>query len=157
MPRTYTNRRGKLLLNAAVIAALSILGFPADSKDVDKAVAYSQCIRKNGFPDFPDPDAEGRILLRQRLDNRSAPAFRTAHEACNDVAPEGWASERPEPERKAKLLGFAQCVRDKGIADFPYPSSEGQFDFANITDSPKLKFAMETCRQANGVIVGFGG
>lgn len=159
MPRTYTNRRGTkvLLLNAAVIAALSILGFPADAKDVGKAVAYSQCMRKNGFPDFPDPDAEGRILLRQRLDDRSAPAFRTAHTACNDLAPEGWASERPDPARKAKLLGFAQCVRDEGIADFPDPSGEGRFDFTNVADSPKLKSAMETCRQAKGVIVGFGG
>ncbi|PLP56621.1 hypothetical protein CYK37_24610 [Mesorhizobium loti] len=153
------NRSGTkvLLLNAAVIAALSIWESPADAKDVGKAVAYSQCMRKNGFPDFPDPDAEGRILLRQRLDDRSAPAFRTAHAACNDLAPEGWASERPDPERRTKLLGFAQCVRDEGIADFPDPSREGQFDFATITDSPKLKSAMETCRQAKGVTVGFGG
>ncbi|MCR4268557.1 hypothetical protein [Nitratireductor sp. ZSWI3] len=159
MLRTYTNRHKTklLLLNAAVIAALSVWGSPADARDVEKAVVYAQCMRANGFPDFPDPDAGGRILLRQRLDDRSAPALRTAHKACNDLAPEGWASERPDPERKAKLLGFAQCVRDEGIADFPDPSSEGQFDFATITDSPELKSAMETCRQAKGVIVGFGG
>ncbi|MEC9246450.1 MAG: hypothetical protein VYB05_16940 [Pseudomonadota bacterium] len=159
MLRTYTNRHETklLLLNAAVIAALSIWESPADARDVEKAVVYAQCMRANGFPDFPDPDAGGRILLRQRLDDRSAPALRTAHKACNDLAPEGWASERPDPERKGKLLGFAQCVRDEGIADFPDPSSEGQFDFATITDSPELKSAMETCRQAKGVIAGFGG
>lgn len=159
MSRTYTNRSGTrgLLLNAAMIAALSVAGFPANAKDADKAVAYAQCMRQSGFPDFPDPDAEGRILLRKRLDDRSAPAFRTAHKACNDLAPEGWASQRPDPERKAKLLGFAQCVREAGITDFPDPSSEGQFDFATVTDSPKLKSAMEACRQAKGVIVGFGG
>lgn len=159
MLNTCTNRSGTkmLLLNAAVIAALSIWGSPADAKDAEKAVAYAQCMRKNGFPDFPDPDAEGRILLRPRLDDRSAPAFRAAHAACNNLAPEGWASERPDPERRAKLLGFARCVRDEGIADFPDPGSAGQFDFATITDSPKLKSAMETCRQAKGVTVGFGG
>lgn len=159
MLNTCTNRSGTkmLLLNAAVIAALSIWGSPADAKDEEKAVAYAQCMRKNGFPDFPDPDAEGRILLRPRLDDRSAPAFRAAHAACNNLAPEGWASERPDPERRAKLLGFARCVRDEGIADFPDPGSAGQFDFATITDSPKLKSAMETCRQAKGVTVGFGG
>ncbi len=159
MPSTCTNRGGKkmLLLNAAVVAALSILASPADAGNAEKAVAYAQCMRKNGFPDFPDPDAEGRILLRPRLDDRSAPAFRAAHAACNDVAPEGWASERPDPERRAKLLGFAQCVRDEGIAGFPDPGSEGQFDFSTVADSPKLKSAMATCRQAKGVTVGFGG
>ena len=91
MPNTCTNRSGtKLLLNAAMIAALSIWGSPAVAGDAEKAVAYAQCMRKSGFPDFPDPDAEGRILLRQRLDDRSAPAFRAAHAACNDLAPEGW-------------------------------------------------------------------
>lgn len=158
MLSTYTNHsKAKLLLSAAMIAALSIWGNPADAKDGEKAAAYAQCMRKNGFPDFPDPDAEGRILLRPRLDDRSAPAFRQAHAACNDVAPEGWASERPDPQRRAKLLGFAQCVRDEGVANFPDPGSEGQFDFATVTDSPKLKSAMENCRKAKGVTVGFGG
>lgn len=159
MPNTCTNRGGTkiLLLNAAMIAALSIWGSPADAGDTEKAVAYAQCMRKNGFPDFPDPDAEGRILLRPRLDDRSAPAFRKAHAACNDLAPEGWASERPDPARRAKLLGFAQCVRDEGVAEFPDPGSAGQFDFATVTDSPKLKSAMEACRRAKGVTVGYGG
>lgn len=159
MPNTRTNRTGMkvLFLNAAMITALSIWGSPADAKDTEKAAAYAQCMRKNGFPDFPDPDAEGRILLRQRLDDQSAPAFRKAHAACNDLAPEGWASERSDPERRAKLLGFAQCVRDEGVSDFPDPSEEGRFDFATVTDSPKLKSAMEACRRSKGVSVGFGG
>ena len=44
MPNTCTNRRGTkmVLLNAAMIAALSIWGSPADAGDTEKAVAYAQ-------------------------------------------------------------------------------------------------------------------
>src|SRR5687768_222053 len=36
---------------------------PAVQDAEDAALAYSQCIRENGVPAFPDPDAEGRILI----------------------------------------------------------------------------------------------
>lgn len=149
-----------LPLRAIALAAMLSLAFPASARNADpveQAVVYAQCMRQNGFADFPDPDSEGRILLRSRLESRSAPAFRAAHRACNDVAPPGWRSERPDPDRKAKLLGFAQCMRAKGVADFPDPSAQGEFDFGRIADSPTLRTAMENCRRARGIMVGFGG
>ena len=166
MPPTDTHRKrikAPPLTVAALAMALS-LGSQAraqDAEPADQGLAYSQCMRKNGFPDFPDPDSEGRILLQQRLDSRSAPAFQAAGEACRDLAPPGWAAERPDSERMEQLLGFAQCVRDEGVPDFPDPNAEGGFDFAgmdiDIADSPTMRAAMETCRQAEGVTVGFGG
>ena len=149
-----------LPLSALALAATFSLAFPASAQNADpaeQAAAYARCMRQNGFTDFPDPDSEGRILLRSRLDSRSAPAFRAAHQACNEVAPPGWRSERPDPNRRTKLLGFAQCVRAKGVADFPDPSARGEFDFSRIADSPTLRTAMENCRRAKGIVVGFGG
>jgi len=130
---------------------------PQSADPMKQAAVYAKCMRQNGFADFPDPDAQGRILLHSRLDSRSMKAFQAAHKGCNDVAPPGWRSERPDPDRQAKLLGFAQCVRAKGVLDFPNPSAKGAFDFGRIADSPMLRTAMETCRQSTGIMVGFGG
>lgn len=156
----HFNSAKVLPLGVIALATTLAWSFPANAGNagpVEQAVVYAQCMRQNGFADFPDPDSEGRILLRPRLDSRSAPAFRAAHLACNDVAPPGWRSERPDPNRRAKLLGFTKCVRAKGVADFPDPAARGEFDFGRIADSPTLRTAMENCRRATGVMVGFGG
>src|SRR5688500_9115305 len=34
---------------------------PAAEDPEDAALAWSQCMRENGVPEFPDPDSEGRI------------------------------------------------------------------------------------------------
>jgi len=50
-----------------------------------QAVRYSQCMRENGVPDFPDP-VDGRIQLRAEkgsdLDPESA-GFKKAQETCS--------------------------------------------------------------------------
>jgi hypothetical protein len=149
-----------LPLGAIALAAAVAPACPANAQTAapaKQAVVYAKCMRQHGFADFPDPDSEGRILFRARLDARSMKAVRAAHKSCNDVAPPGWRSERPDPDRRAKLLGFAQCVRAKGVADFPDPGARGAFDFDRIADSPTLRIAMADCRRITGLMVGFGG
>lgn len=49
---------------------------------------FSQCMRENGLPDFPDPDTQGR-LRGTGHEQQDTPQYRTALEACRDMLPGG--------------------------------------------------------------------
>lgn len=122
----------------------------------DQALAYAQCVRENGYPEFPDPDAEGGFQFL--LDRRSTPGFMAAQEACRDLAPGSLAPDGADPDRMERLVTFAQCMRDGGVADFPDPDPQGGFDFRGLNiGSPTARAAMDACTQAAGVTVQIGG
>jgi hypothetical protein len=49
---------------------------------------FSQCMRENGLPDFPDPDADGR-LRGVGHEQQDDPRFREAMETCREKLPGG--------------------------------------------------------------------
>ncbi|HYU66587.1 MAG TPA: hypothetical protein VEK09_07515, partial [Jatrophihabitantaceae bacterium] len=57
----------------------------------DAALLYAQCMRTNGVPDFPDPDANGRFSLSHGEGgvDQDDPTFRAAAEKCRALAPGG--------------------------------------------------------------------
>lgn len=94
-------------------------------------VAYAQCMRENGVPDFPDPADGNRLVITRTktaedqdstLDPDS-PTFQAAQDACRHLLPagEGPARMGPDPETERQMLSFAQCMRDNGVPDFPDP------------------------------------
>jgi hypothetical protein len=70
-------------------------GQPAkpDAATLEKLRKFSQCMRDHGLPDFPDPSADGGILI-QRDDTNGSPAlspddptFQAAQSACSQYSP----------------------------------------------------------------------
>jgi hypothetical protein len=61
------------------------LGDPAYVNQVRK---FAQCMRANGLPDFPDPDAQGR-LRGAGHERQGDPKYRAAFEACRAKLPGG--------------------------------------------------------------------
>lgn len=61
-----------------------------DPAYVEQMRKFSQCMRDNGLPDFPDPDADGRLrgLGHEQQGN---PKLRAAMEACAEALPGGGA------------------------------------------------------------------
>jgi hypothetical protein len=59
-----------------------------DPAFVNQMRAYSQCMRDNGVPDFPDPDADGR-LRGSGHEQQDDPKYRAAAEACRPKLPGG--------------------------------------------------------------------
>jgi hypothetical protein len=59
-----------------------------DPAIVEQMREYSQCMRDNGVPDFPDPDADGR-LRGVGHEQRDDPTFRAASETCRGKLPGG--------------------------------------------------------------------
>lgn len=141
------------LATAAVAGMATSPGMGAQSRppDLEAMIRYSQCIRANGYAEFPDPAGDGRLLLR--LDAKDAPRFEAAQKACKDKLPPGLpvADEGMTPERMQALLGFARCVRNKGVKDFPDPSAAGVFELgANVDmEAPQTRRALESCRESD--------
>ena len=89
---------GKRLARHLVPALLAVLLLAACGQtnrngvtSVDKAAAgraYAQCMRDNGVPDFPDPDANGQ-LRGPAHEKESDPKFQAAQEKCRQKLPGG--------------------------------------------------------------------
>ena len=84
-----------LLLGAAAFTARSILSrgvnpaaSPTSSLDPNEALlAFAQCMRDNGVPDFPDPKEDGISLGGTGID-RNSPEFKAAQKACETLLPQ---------------------------------------------------------------------
>ncbi|WP_125781267.1 hypothetical protein [Amycolatopsis sp. WAC 01375] len=61
-----------------------------NAEDVKKFQAYAKCMRENGMPDYPDPDAEGRSRFESgKAPDPNDPGLKTAHEKCGEHLPGG--------------------------------------------------------------------
>ncbi len=83
---------------------------------------WTRCMRENGVPDFPDPDAEGRFLIPKSIDVNSA-AFKNARNACESKFPAGQKtrSAQADAELLKQALEYARCMRANGVPGFPDP------------------------------------
>ena len=125
-------------------------------------VAYSQCMRSHGVPEFPEP-TEGHLLIHSSnhdghatgIDPGSA-QFQAAQKVCGKLLPEGGT---PSPAQRAKMqesaLKFSRCMRTHGVPNFPDPTFSGggarltlKAGGANGIDpeSPQFRAAQKTCQ-----------
>ena len=106
------------------------------------ALAFSDCMRSNGVPSFPDPNPGGSFELPANGPNPSSPAFRKARAACQKFLPDGGppgpgTTTHPSAQTLAKLVRIAECMRQHGISQFPDPRTSVPTDltaYQEITD-----------------------
>jgi hypothetical protein len=97
-------------------------GLPAPTRA--QGLAFAQCMRSHGVPNFPDPTSNGPIAIgpNSGIDPKS-PSFHRAMRACQKYQPQ------PSPAQRARMLAnllkFSQCMRSHGISDFPDPQTSG--------------------------------
>lgn len=148
-----------LLLKSAVASLAATLFLDAIAQptpaDVEEQVEYAQCIRANGYAEFPDPGPDGRMMVRI-TERVAAEQFRAAQGACTDKLPSQMAAMNAPmtPERLEGLVKFAECVRAAGLSDFPDPTPQGAFELSSPTldlRTPQAQQTMNTCREANAV------
>jgi hypothetical protein len=165
-----TRSRGGPLLAAIVAAALLVgCGGDDDSADAapagggggtaagtdDKAVQYSECMRSNGVPDFPDPQ-NGRLMLRAGPGgvNPDSPEFQRAQEACQHLAPSGGqgGGGAGNAAMQAQVLEYAKCMRQNGVPNFPDPNFSGggvrmRLPQGIDENSPAFTKAQQACQE----------
>ncbi|MFB4304876.1 hypothetical protein [Actinomadura sp. GTD37] len=59
-------------------------GTPENAELQAKMLKWTQCMRQNGVPNFPDPQ-NGRILMKKGAIDSRTPQFRKAVEACRPL------------------------------------------------------------------------
>jgi hypothetical protein len=150
LPRLLTAFAAAATLAAALVLAAcgsSSSNEAASSGEQEQALAFARCMRENGVPDFPDPDADGRFrdVGHEQQDD---PSFRAAQEACRELAPGGEHENTGDPAFVEQMRDFSQCMRDNGLPDFPDPDPDGRLRGAGHEqqDDPTYRAAMETCR-----------
>lgn len=55
---------------------------PVTAEDIDKLEKFSQCVRQNGIPEWPDPKSDGHFALGGTSIDLKSDAFQTAKKAC---------------------------------------------------------------------------
>jgi hypothetical protein len=130
-----------------------------------KMVAYAQCMRTHGVPEFPEP-TEGKLLFRGGDHNGHATGpnpesaqFQAAQKVCGKLLPNGGApSPAEQAKRQEEALQFSKCMRTHGVPNFPDPEfhsgggvgirigSKKGGPSGIEPNSPQFKAAQKTCQ-----------
>lgn len=170
----------KLLGLAAVAASLAACGSSSSSSttgaasasnagassNYTRALAFADCMRTHGVPNFPDPKANGNGGMRIEATPGSTkvngvsvngPAFQSAMQACHADLPNGGQRRPLSASQRQQALQFSQCMRAHGLTNFPDPSFSGggvQLRLSASTgldpNSPAFKAAQSACGSAFG-------
>ncbi len=119
---------------------------PAAQDPEDAGLAYSRCMRENGLPQFPDADAEGRILIPLGSMDPDSAEFQAAGEACRHLAPEGWGDETEGTGDVEVMIEFARCMRENGVADYPDPDPNAGNRITLDPNDAEVQAALESCK-----------
>lgn len=126
-----------------------------------QALAFAQCMRTHGEPNFADPTRKGgsvqeAITPGSGVDPHS-PQFTAARNACKHLLlNNGVPGPAPAPtftaSEQADYLKAASCMRSHGVRDFPDPSFEGnsvafKSQTPIDTNTPQYAHALAACQK----------
>jgi hypothetical protein len=129
-----------------------------------KGLAYAQCMRTHGTPNFPDPvstPSGGYGFRTTGIDPHSA-GFQGATQACKSLSPQWWTGgQQLSPAEEQAWLTWAKCIRVNGMPSFADPTFSGggavQISGAGGSSSPELQSAMDACKSQMPTAGGLGG
>jgi hypothetical protein len=91
-------------------------------------LAFSQCVRSHGVSAFPDPQpgaSNAKLPSAQQL-GVSSSRYEAAEHACQHLLPAGIDDQVSPAEIPLLLAGmrqFSQCMRSRGVPNWPDPST----------------------------------
>jgi hypothetical protein len=97
---------------------------PSKTLDEDAPLKFAQCMREQGLTWFPDPDPNGRTIVKTPK-GTDPEKMQAAHEACQKFAPDGGDPGEVDPEMLEQGRKLARCMRENGVPDFPDPQPDG--------------------------------
>lgn len=100
------------------------VGIAIAGSSVEQLTKFAACMRQNGEPSFPDPNAQGQISISSAagIDPSSA-QFQQAQQACQKDMPNKGAPPSPaqQAQMRRQALAFSACMRSHGEPNFPDP------------------------------------
>jgi hypothetical protein len=132
------------------------VGAPPSVDRSEMGLKFAQCMRENGV-NVPDPEPGGGVQFR--VDGRtSKETVDKAQQACKEFAPGGGDRGGPEDAKRAESMRkLAQCMRDKGVPDFPDPDGGAIRMTKEVADDPDFPAAQKECAAAFMPKMGKGG
>ncbi len=129
---------------------------PSAGSTVAQAVAYTQCMRSHGVPEYPEPDSSGqlqKIGSGQQVGVSDA-QLSTASNACQSLWPYQALTPAQQQQQLADDVKFAQCMRSHGVPTLPDPvATDGKVEFVISTsrtginlDSPQILAKAQACQ-----------
>jgi hypothetical protein len=108
----------------------SVSGSVASSSASHGVLAFSRCMRSHGVQNFPDPDSTGTPpkATPQEL-GVGASQYHAADTACSPLLPSSTDPGQAEQQQTMTALRhFAQCLRSRGVSNWPDPDTDSQGD-----------------------------
>lgn len=144
---------GIALLTACSGGSSSTGSTTGQSTAYQKALAYAQCIRAHGAPNYPDPNSQGQFVIPNGSSNSSfVNVSAAAQKACQSLEPPSMAQGPPQGGQGAsttnKELKFAECMRSHGAPNYPDPAANGSFTLPSGAnpESPQWQAADKACQ-----------
>ena len=127
------------------------------SSAYQKELAFSECMRSHGVPDYPDPtSSDGALVINNPGGTTgsggvSQSTMLAAQQTCRHLLPNGGEPSQAQQQQNVKQeLKFVQCMRSHGVPDMPDPSSNGAAsagaDSGINPQSPQYQKAMQACQ-----------
>jgi hypothetical protein len=145
-------RAGALAIAVAAIAVLIAAcggsgGSPptsAQSKNYQKALAFVQCMRTHGAPNFPDPTSQGIVSDAQA---KITPQILATYRQCQTLLPPGdlQLTEAQREQLTTQALKRAECMRAHGVLNFPDPGAPPLAPGSLDPNSPVFQAAARAC------------
>jgi hypothetical protein len=154
----WRGRMGALLaiVGVAVLAACSsnnttASGDSSSSSAYQKALAYAQCVRAHGEPNYADPNSKGQFFVPNGNSpvNVSQAVAAAVNKACGKLAAGIPGPPSPGANTTNKSLRFAECMRSHGALSYPDPNPNGSFTLPKGAnpESPQWQAAEKDCQK----------
>lgn len=117
----------------ATVASSTTSATTTSGSQLSAMVAFSQCMRSHGVPNFPDPEHYAGGNVKLTIHNLSPSP--SALNACTDLLPTNGGSQQSAHQRQTQLadeLSFARCMRGHGVSNFPDPTAQGELTVAMV-------------------------
>jgi hypothetical protein len=129
------------------------------------AYKFSRCMRQHGVSSFPDPQVvnsagQHGISIHITPAITGSPDFTPAQKACAGIMPApSNANAGPSPQQEAAhlkgVVGFATCMRNHHVSNFPDPNAQGDLTEEMLTaaginvHAPAVDAAASACVSAS--------
>lgn len=114
-------------------------------------IAFAQCMRTHGVPNFPDPGPSTDFQVSGApVGGAAATPSGKAYITCAHLLPNGSSSNNGQvtTQELSEGVALAQCLRTHGEPSFPDPTVvNGSLNFAFTgVNSPQFQAAVNACR-----------
>jgi hypothetical protein len=114
-------------------------------------IAFAQCMRTHGVPNFPDPGPSSNFQVSGApVGAAAATPSGKAYNTCAHLLPNGSSSNNGQvtTQELSEGVTLAQCLRTHGEPSFPDPTVvNGSLNFAFTgVNSPQFQAAVNACR-----------